>query len=68
VAAATTAGVIVPALVVAPPAYTPVERFRCFIIPVLAGAMRLLRLPSKFSEIIGDFDISQVVIREGCGW
>jgi hypothetical protein len=66
--ATTTAGMIVHALMVAPPAYTPVEGFRCFIIPVLAGATRLLCLPSKFSEIIGDFNISQAVIWEGCGW
>jgi hypothetical protein len=25
-------------------------------------------LPPKFSEILGDFDIFQAVIREGCGW
>jgi hypothetical protein len=63
-----TAGMIVHVLMVAPPAYTPVEGFHCFIVPVLAGATRLLCLPSKFSEIIGDFNISQAVIREGCGW
>jgi hypothetical protein len=35
---------------------------------MMAGATRLLPLPSKFSKILGDFDISQAVIREGCGW
>jgi hypothetical protein len=55
-------------LAVALAAYMPVEGFRYFIVPMVARAMRLLRLPSEFSEIIGDFDISQAVIREGCGW
>jgi hypothetical protein len=74
-ATATSSTVVVPATNVPdlaptalPAVYTRVEGFCCFLVPVIAGAMRLLPLPSKFSKILGDFDISQVVIREGCGW
>jgi hypothetical protein len=64
---AAVAGPSAPALADALPAYTPVEWYRCFIVSVLPGAMGLLRLPSKFTEIMKGFDLSQAVLWEGSG-
>jgi hypothetical protein len=64
-AAAASSAAVVPATNVPAPApaappvvYTLVEGFRYFIVPMTAGVMRLLPLSAKFSEILGDFDIS----------
>jgi hypothetical protein len=61
-AIATVASPSAPVLVDAPPAYTLVEGYRCFIVPVLPRVMGLLRLPSKFTEIMKGFDLSQAVL------
>jgi hypothetical protein len=46
----------------APLAYTLVEGYQCFIVLVLPRVMGLLCLPSKFTEIMKGFDLSQAVM------
>jgi hypothetical protein len=47
-----------------PPAYTSAEGWSTFIVPVLAGAKDLLRLPSQFVEMMEGQEIAYATLRE----
>jgi hypothetical protein len=50
--------------VLQPPAYTSVEGWSTFIVPVLAGAKDLLCLPSQFVETIEGQEMAHATLRE----
>jgi hypothetical protein len=53
---------VLPAL--QPPAYTLAEGWSTFIVPVLAGAKDLLRLPSQFMETMEGQEMAYTTLRE----
>jgi hypothetical protein len=47
-----------------PPAYTSAKGWSTFIIPVLAGAMDRLRLPSRFVEAMEGQEMAYATLQE----